>query len=553
MLAELKVKNLVLIESLALTFGPGANLLTGETGAGKSVLVGALGLLKGQKSSAGLVRSGAEEAEVEALFALEDPLALAPLFQAQGLEPAEEIILRRQISATGRNRIRLNGSLITLAQLAAWGEELLAISSQHEQQSLINPARQLDFLDSFNQRPELLAETNALWRARESAAEAFRSLEKELAESREKKDLYEFQLAEIKKVNPQPAEDDILLGQKNLFRSGAKLTSFLSAARDILEVGQDCLLSRLERVRAALAKAAELDESWAEATESVAEMNQELSALADRLQSSAKGQNFRDSDLEAIEERLSHLARIKRKHGPTLDDVLTKGQRISEALARLAEAEMELSLARKKLAQAEEAALAKAQELSQSRAAAAQSLSANLVETLRALGFPKIQMSVAVEPTAPLGPKGVDHVNFLFCPNPGEGLRPLAKIASGGELSRVALALKIAQPTRSDQTLVFDEIDSGLSGGTAEAVAAKMGELASRQQIFVITHLPQMASLPGRHFLVAKAEDELNDRTITTIKELPPDDRARELARMLGGACPSPEALALSNKLLGLS
>ncbi|MDR2423009.1 MAG: hypothetical protein LBE01_06480 [Deltaproteobacteria bacterium] len=247
------------------------------------------------------------------------------------------------------------------------------------------------------------------------------------------------------------------------------------------------------------------------------------------------------------------MAKLKRKHGPTLDEALAKAARLAAALGRLAEGDLELTLARKKLAQAEAAALAKARELSQKRAAAALDLAKSLVATLKVLGFPKIHLEIEVAPQAALGPKGLDQVNFLFCPNPGEGLRPLAKIASGGELSRLTLALKIAQGPRSDQSLVFDEIDSGLSGAVAEAVAVKMAELADRQQIFVITHLPQMARLAGRHYLVSKGEGPQTDRTVTTIKELTPSERAQELARMLGGACPSPEAVALSQKLLGLS
>ncbi|MDR0548249.1 MAG: DNA repair protein RecN [Deltaproteobacteria bacterium] len=552
MLAELKVKNLALIESLALTFGPGANLLTGETGAGKSVLAGALGLLKGQKASVDLVRAGADEAEVEALFVLNNPEKLAPLFATYGLNPSDEIIIRRQVTASGRNRVRFNGILVTLSQLAAFGDELLAVTSQHEQLSLINPAKQIDFLDSFGQYQGLLTEVQALWRARETAADDLRKIEAELVSDREKKELYEFHLSEIKKVNPQPAEDERLMDEKNRRRSGEKLAGYLNAAREQLERGEDNLLSRLNRLKTALIKAAELDDSFNETAESVSDLAVELTDLAATLAHTAKGQIYRDSESEEIDDRLSQLAKLKRKHGPTLNEVLDKANRMATSLARLAEGDLEISLAQKKLAQAEAEALAKAKELSTARSAAAEDLAKNLTATLKVLGFPKIQMTVVVSPKAPLGPKGIDQVSFLFCPNPGEGLRPLAKIASGGELSRLTLALKIAQDPSSDQSLVFDEIDSGLSGAVAEAVAAKIATLATRQQIFVITHLPQMASLSGRHFLVAKSEDPTRDRTVTTIEELSSSDRAKELARMLDGSCPSPEALALSRKLLGL-
>jgi DNA repair protein RecN (Recombination protein N) len=552
MLSVLKVKNLALIEHLSLNFGPGANLLTGETGAGKSILVGAFGLLKGQKASAGLVRTGAEETEVEALFVLEHPEKLASLFLAQGLTPAEEIILRRQISAAGRNRIRLNGSLITLSQLTAWGEELLAVSSQHDQQSLTSPIRQADFLDAFGGHQDILNETGELWRKLERAAQALTDLEAELKDSRDKKDLYEFQLAEIKKVTPQPEEDLRLLDQKNQHRAGARLISLYNDARELLEFGQDNILVKLDRLKGLISKMASLDQKFQKAAETLDDTSAALSDLAGELKNSHRQTSLKDSDLEAIDERLSDLAKLKRKFGPTLEDVLSKEGKLKNILNRLDESELEISKLKKILTQAQAAALVKARELSDLRQKAAEKLADNLEGTLKVLGFPKIKIKIEVSPNHSLGPKGFDQVCFLFCPNQGEGLRPLAKIASGGELSRLMLALKIAQEPRSDQSLVFDEIDSGLSGATAEAVAAKMAELTKNQQIFVITHLPQMASLPGNHYLVAKGESSDAERTVTSITELTDDGRVKELARMLGGACPAPEALALSHRLLGL-
>ncbi|MDR1394981.1 MAG: DNA repair protein RecN [Deltaproteobacteria bacterium] len=552
MLSELKVKNLALIEHLSLSFGPGANLLTGETGAGKSILAGALGLLKGQKAQAGLVRSGAEEAEVEALFHLENPLKLAGLFEAQGLEPSDEIVLRRQVSAaSGRNRIRINGTLIPLSSLVQWGDELLAIASQHDQQSLTSPARQMDFLDAFAGHGDLLTETLRLWREQENAAAALRELEEELAGNLEKKDLFIFQLEEIKKTAPQPDEDLTLMEQKNRHRSGAKQASLLSQARELLETGQDSLLARLDRLRSFMARASQTDESWLDTAESIQKMVIELDDLAKELRSPDRTQTLKDSDLEDLEVRLNDLAKLKRKYGPALEDVLSRAAKIQQTLDRLAEAGLETSRLKKILDRARKAASEQAGKLTQSRLAAAGRLAQNLEETLKVLGFPRIQLKIEISPAAQPGPKGHDQVSFLFCPNPGEGLRPLAKIASGGELSRLMLALKIAQEPRSDQSLVFDEIDAGLSGATAEAVAGKMAELAGRQQIFIITHLPQMASLAGRHFLVFKQIQD-SDRTVTSIQELEDGGRVQELSRMLGGASPSEEAVALSHKLLGL-
>jgi DNA repair protein RecN (Recombination protein N) len=556
MLSELQVKNLALIESLSLSFGPGANILTGETGAGKSILAGALGLLRGGKAPADMVRAGAQELIVEGLFLLEDKEAFLGLFEAQGLSPADEVILKRAVLPTGRSRAYLNGSLITLAQLAAWGGELLAISSQHDQQTLLDAGKQLDFLDAFGRHKELLKEMEAAYRARERVKDELDGVLAEIKDGTEKKEFHEFQLKEIKKVAPKPGEDDLLMDRKNKARASERMSSLLDDSLSTL-YGDDGLMGKADRLRGLLDRLQGIDPGLTPHLETARGISEEASALARELKDLRRSLESGGGSLEEADERLSQLSRLKRKYGPTLENVLDRQKGLADSLSRLETLGLDKLNLQKKLKALSLEAETVATKLHEARLAAGATLAAELTSTLMVLGFPKVELQIEATllPKETLGsgcgPKGGDQVRFLFCPNPGEGLKPLSRIASGGELSRVMLALKTAQEPHSDQSLVFDEIDSGLSGATAEAVAAKMAELATRQQVFVITHQPLMAAIQGRHFLAEKNPE--GGRTLTSVQELSMDRRTEELARMLDGATPSPQAMALSKRLLGVS
>ncbi|MDR2459160.1 MAG: DNA repair protein RecN [Deltaproteobacteria bacterium] len=553
MLAELQVTNLALIEQLTLSFGPGANILTGETGAGKSILASSLSLIRGGKASADLVRGGARELRVEALFSLEKPEDFYPLFASQGLTPANEIILKRIVLPNGRSRAYLNGSLITINQLAQWGEELLAISSQHDQQSLLDPLRQRDFLDAYGGHKELLGRMAESHKEREKIKDKLNALREEARNGLEKRDFYEYLIKEIMAISPQRGEDLLLLEEKRKSKENTRLAGLLEECMGLF-FGEEGALNKLDKLKSLLDKASNIEPSLNPTLESVRDISLQL------LDSSRDIKNLSVSlkkvkDLEEVDERLSQLARLKRKYGPSLDDVLERYEEMKRTLNRLDNLSLDEQSLMKSLAKAEEICSACATELHLARKKSALSLSEGLMDTLKLLGFPKVELTIEVkelQPDKPMGEvasaKGADSVIFLFCPNPGEGLLPLNRIASGGELSRVMLALKTAQEPHSDQSLVFDEIDSGLSGAIAEAVAAKMAELSRNQQIFVITHQPYMAALDGRHFLAYKAPE--GGRTLTYISELKHEERLNELARMLGGASPSPQALALSKAYL---
>ncbi|MDR1922572.1 MAG: DNA repair protein RecN [Candidatus Adiutrix sp.] len=556
MLAELSVKNLALIDELVIGFGAGANIMSGETGAGKSILAGALDILAGRRVSADFIRAGAEEAVVEALFVLDEPELLRPVFDGLGLKIKEELILRRLVSASGRGKAYVNGALVTRNQLGDLGGELLNISGQHDQQMLLKPACQLDYLDRFGRHGEMLGTMRRAWQEMSQAESALKTLADGLKEAVEKKDLFEFQRHEIEKAAPRANEDDELLAEKNSARNSAKLTEALEASAAALGGEPGNIVEKLSLVRRNLERGVAFDPNLEEALALAENCFHQLADLSVELDRRSRETGADSDRLEWIEERLNTLAKIKRKYGPTLAEVIERGRNLAAALDQLDNAELDLSRLRRQFSAACEAAAAAADQLHQARLKAGAKLADMLTKSLRPLGFPKIEMQIKVEAAAREdesacpGPRGWDAVEFLFCPNPGEGIKPLAKIASGGELSRVMLALKTVEGGAGDQLLVFDEIDSGLGGATAEAVAAKMGELALRQQVIVITHLPQMAALAGRHFLAAKTADQATGRTVTTITRLTPEERVKELARMLGGSNPSREAYILAEQLL---
>ncbi len=558
MLAELNVKNLALIDSLQITFGPGANILTGETGAGKSILVGALNLLRGQKVNADFLRAGADEAWVAALFYLDRPQDFTPIFTSLAIEATDEILLKRVLTATGRTRAYLNGSPISQGQLAMLGEALLSISGQHDQQTLLKSSNQLDYLDRFLSHPEVLTEMREAWQTYAHATQSLKVLTDRLKDVSEKKDLYQFQLEEIQKVRPQKDEDDALLAEKNSSKNSGRLLENLATAAEILGSEPGNIVEKLGKVRRQLELAAALDPNFNAPWEEVDSAYHSLADLAAGLEAQSRNLEVDPGRLDWLEERLNTLAKLKRKYQLSLNDIIARENELRQLLDELDSSALDLARLTRRRQEALSQALDKAHTLHLARQEAGERLATDLTANLKPLGFPKIEIKVALEApesdpelgASKLGPQGYDSATFLFSPNPGEGLKPLAKIASGGELSRLMLALKTVQNRPSDQLLVFDEIDSGLGGITAEAVAAKVAALACEQQIVVITHLPTMAALAGQHYLVRK--ESAQDRTITTIIALSASERTAELARMLGGAAPTPEAIALAKQLLNI-
>lgn len=523
MIEVLRIKNLALIDDLELEFGPGLNVLSGETGAGKSFIISAVNFLTGEKMHTDLVRAGRDKAVVEALFVLGD----------------EELILRRELVAeTGRSRVYVGDALASRETLAALRPKLLLHVSQHGQGRLLQPAFQAALLDGFLPDPALLTEKNRLARELGEVAAAIRDLDAKAAGLEEKRQFLEFQHAEIAKVNPLPGEEDELVARKAALAESRKAAQALTRSLECIE-RQPPVLDALADLHRELLHAGEIHEEFATDAEAVAAFRHLLKDLAVRLR--RRPAKAADDDGEGIEKRLFELATLRRKLKRSLAEIVDLGRDIKENLDFLDDC----GLKRKQLARDEAAGMAALADalaaLGAARREAAARLSAALEDILRGLGFSKdvrvifdFTPVVAYTPVACDGePLTEDRARVLWRPNPGQPPQPLDKIASGGELSRFLLALMSLSAEPGGPTLIFDEIDAGIGGLTLSSVGAHVKKLAATSQILLISHWPQLASLADRHFQVQKSVED--GQTVTRCLRLDANGVAAELARMAGG------------------
>ncbi|MCC6644481.1 MAG: DNA repair protein RecN [Polyangiaceae bacterium] len=557
MLSTLRVENLVLIERLELTFGPGLNVLTGETGAGKSILVDALGLVLGARAKADLVRAGAAEAAVEALFTIEDPALGARLVEA-GL-PADELVVRRVVTREGRSRGYLNGRLATAAELARAAEWLVDIASQHESVALTDPATHLEYLDAFAGLLAERGEVAGAVDAHRAARAALREAEARASSRAEREAFARFQLAGIEELAPVAGEEAELAAERARLRNADRIASAIDRAVAALDDGEAALTDALARVVADLRSAAAFDASLTSLADTVDAARAELAEVARDL--ARRARDGADPErLSAIEERLFALERLKRQHRGTLDDVLAAAARLRAELAALEGSD---ELAARLSATAEEALLAAgrlAVELSARRKRAADELGASITKELAALGMGAAKVVVDVAPLAPdaddpgvggarLSREGVDRVEFLIAPNKGAEPRPLRRVASGGELSRALLALKRALSSVAPRgTYVFDEVDTGVGGAVAAQIGLALADIAASRQVICITHLAQIAAFGATHFVVEKSAE--GGATTSRITELSEKQRVHELARMQSGATVGAQARRAAEELL---
>jgi DNA repair protein RecN (Recombination protein N) len=532
-LLELRVENLLLIERAELRLGPGLTVLTGETGAGKTVLAHALDLLLGGRARAGIVRPGAAEAYVEGVFELPEALRAA---LGERLPPdAEELVLARRVSAEGRTRAYLGGRSATVADLRDVGSELIAFYGQHEHRKLMLASAQLEILDGFCGSGHLERRT--------AYGEVFaraRALEASLGELRERAgardrelDLLEFELSEIEAAAPDEAEETALLAARDRLRHVEALRgAALGAAEAVVSFdGEGGAGMLLAAGGAGLDGVAGVDPGLDALGERWRALAYEADDLAGELRRYVEGLEAEPGALEAAEERLAVLERLKRKHGGTIAAVLAHAERCRERRAELAGAEVALEQATAELEAARADLAGRAEELRAARAAAAPRLAAAVRERLADLAMVGASFEIGLEPREP-GPSGADAVEFLIAPNAGVPAGPLREIASGGELSRVMLALMGAANAGGAAALVFDEVDAGIGGQTARAVGAQLRALAEGRQVVCITHLPQIASLAARHYSIAK--DPGADPARTTVTPLAGSAVVAELVRMLG-------------------
>ncbi len=546
MLKELNIKNFAIIDQLRVEFAPGLNVFTGETGAGKSIVVDALNLALGERASADLIRTGCQEAVVEAAFELgsRGSSEITVLLSEQGIgaNPGEDLIVRRVLAASGKNKVYINGSLANLSTLAALGVVLADIHGQHEHQSLLSLERQTEMLDSFGGLTGLRDALLREYRRLQDLRTGLSGLEAGEREKAQREDMLRYQKNEIETARPKPGEDEALVKEQKLLANAEKLSGLSRTADDALYSSEGAALSDLKKAITGLREIVAIDNRLAAALElceagrvQIEEAAREVSAYAERVE-------FDPRRLEEIGDRIDLIQRLKKKYGNTVEEVLEFADKAAAELDRIERSGEEIERLNREIAGLRSELTAKAQELTKKRKVVARELEKKVEAELGHLGMKKTTFSVKIaqEPGEDtldglkIGPRGADRVEFLISPNPGEEPRPLAKIASGGELSRIMLALKtILVEGDRIPTLVFDEVDAGIGGAVAEEVGRRLRRIAEKRQVFCITHLPQIASMATHHYGVAKSVKK--ERTSTDVTLLGRKERVDEVARMLGG------------------
>ena len=537
MLRFLRIQHLAVIDRLELEFSPGLTVLTGETGAGKSILVGAVGLLVGGRASAELVRTGEAQAVIEAVFDTPD---------------GREVIVRREISAQGRSRALIDDALVTSASLREVCGGLVDLHGQHEHQLLLDPAAHLELLDAFGDLGQMRAETAAAFASwHQVRVERDRLLTGE-REKTARAEFIRFQLAEVDRVAPHPGEDHELAATRQVLANADRLQRLCADAYTALYEGDEAALPALGIVWRKVADLAALDSRFTPYVDAREAVKSQLEDLAFFLRSYAADIDASPSRLQEIEDRLAALERLKKKHGPALDDVLATAERLRRDLHDIehaAERTIELEAA---LSQARRGYETAARHLSEARHKAAPELSKRLERALADLAMTRTRCEVRMTDPgneAHWTERGFETGEFFISPNPGEDLRPLAKIASGGELSRIMLALKtLASTDAPGKTLIFDEVDAGIGGAVADIVGKRLQALSDRFQVLCITHLPQIAAYGNSHLRISKTVRK--DRTMTEVVRLAGPDREQEMARMIGGADISAAVLASAREML---
>ena len=557
MLKDLLVTNFAIIRNLGVCFPQGLNIVSGETGAGKSILVGAVNLILGSRASQEMVRTGANEALVEATFALPDKTGIKARLAELELEPGAAIQVRRSVSRSGRNRIFVNDQQVTLQQLQQLTRGLLSVSGQHEHQQLMDPETHLATLDSFGSLIPLGLEVSHWFQRWSETRDQLAQLERLKREHAAQVEWMRFQLQELEAAKLIPEEDLMLEQEHKLLKHAGTLLEAAQSAHQTLYGGRGAILEQFAGVARHLTTLKQIDPSQEPLVNQLAQARIHLEELAHSVQQYAHGVSFEPERQAFVEERLGLLQRLGKKYGASVAAMLQKRDELREQLAQLAEGDFREASLEKELEELRKGYLLKAGELSQKRRETAVRLTEVVEQTLAVLDMPKARFATRFQewestsgaPRPPFTPFGIDRVEFVLSANPGEDLKPLARIASGGELSRILLALKGILSRQDDaETLIFDEVDAGIGGRTAELVGLQLKRLAERQQVICITHLPQIACYGDHHFKVAK-EAGL-DATQTTIQQLSLEDRVEELSRMLGGITISEKTRAHAREML---
>ncbi|MDI6687572.1 MAG: DNA repair protein RecN [Desulfobacterales bacterium] len=548
MLRELSIKNFTIIDKLNISFSDGLSILSGETGAGKSIIVNAINLVLGSKATSRLIRTGFEEAELEALFQITPKSRLAKIMKEKGFDESEELVIRRIISREARHKIYINGCLSTIQMLNSITENLASISGQHAHQGLLKEDQHLLILDQFS---GLMSQRAEVYRYYHEIVPAIKMLQ-ELKSIGDQQDqhikLLEFQKKEIIDASISPDEDKVLEQKKIRLKNGEALYQAVNGSIEDLYSAQGAIVERIVEVRKRLEKASLIDPVLTEQAKGLTKSIFNLEDIAEELRKYQKNVEVDEGLLEKIEERLDVLHKLKRKYGGSLDAIFTCLESIDQELSKTANISEKIAETESKLDALHAKLTRSAEDLSKKRKQASDILAKKVEKELSTLEMfqTKFKISLQSIPTEEsinsyltcdnksISETGIDRATFMIAPNVGEALKPLSSIVSGGELSRVVLALKaILAKTESVETIIFDEVDAGIGGSVAEVVGEKLSSLARYHQVICITHLPQIAKFGNYHFRISKHVS--HGRTIIGITPLDDKERVKEIARMLGG------------------
>lgn len=542
MLKSLTVWNFALLEHVQVEFQSGLNILTGETGAGKSILIDSLGAVLGARMSADMVRSGCDWLRVEAVFSLEDEsLGLHELLTQQAIDDSDkELIITRQLTRAGRSTALVNGCHVTLAILRQIGAYLVDIHGQNENLALLKEENQFHLLDGYDPDvAEALAAYECAYREWREKKKAYEEKQQASREYAQRLDMLHWQDKEISEANLKAGEDEALEAEIRKLSHAEKIVGSIEESYELLEGGGGSglgVLPALSQVKKDLEDISRFDDALANAQKMVEEAYISLQEASYELRDYGESVEFSPARLDQLQSRMDVIYRLCKKYGATLGDVLAHQEKVERELSEIENYDEDIAALEKEIAALEKELGKKAATLTELRRAAAKDLSSAIEEQLFALGMPKAQLAIRVEPAADYGPRGSDEVAMFFSANPGEAEKPLQRVASGGELSRIALAIKTVASSRDSSvpSMVFDEIDTGIGGRTAQMVAERIALVAQYKQVLCITHLPQIACMADAHLYISKRTEE--GTTATQIRPLSERERISEIARMASGA-----------------
>lgn len=573
MLKSFYVKNYALIDELRVEFGSGLNIITGETGAGKSILIDAMSLMLGERATTEVIRRGEEKAIVEGIVGMTEQKTLRALLAERDIDADDELILRREISTRGQSRCFINDSPVPVSVLKEVGDLLVDLHGQHEHQSLLRMETHIDFLDDFGGLDGLVKEFREAYDTLKKLFAEREELSQQEKQLKERRDLYEFQMKEIDAVSPLPGEEEALESELRILENAEKLFETTSRLYQTLYEGEQALYDQLVLVRNQLEDLAAIDKSFEEAKKECASVVAVISEVTKFIQSYNSKIEFNPERLEQIRERLGRLSLLKKKYGGSVDSIIQHREKIGAEFALAENFEKEIAKLNERIEQARKECSDVAQRLSTKRQELVPRINKSVAGELAKLGIANAKFDVVITNT-PVGkengeearqkafvklgrefyeatPKGIDAVEFFLSTNIGEDPKPLAKVASGGEISRIMLALKtILAKSERLPLLIFDEIDVGVSGRIAQAVGKSLKALSQFHQVIAITHLPQIAGLADHHFVVEKVEEK--KRTTTRIRKLSDEERVEEVARLMSGAEVTEAGLEGARELMGL-